>query len=133
MTSTPCIGVCSTTYGDDVCRGCGRYWDEVVSWQEYSEDQKKDVWYRIEQASKWVLGSYLSLRPDTEDRVSKELLEVGERVPKGIGPWTAVLRYIRATGHPPSCVDVIKELPPRSVLYERKHNVMTYWFERKYG
>ena len=26
---TPCIGVCSTTYGDDICRGCRRFRHEI--------------------------------------------------------------------------------------------------------
>ena len=29
-TRTPCVGICSTTYGDDVCRGCKRFSFEVI-------------------------------------------------------------------------------------------------------
>lgn len=29
---TPCIGVCSTTIGDLVCRGCGRTVEEIRDW-----------------------------------------------------------------------------------------------------
>ncbi len=28
---TPCVGMCSTTYGDLVCRGCRRFSHEIVN------------------------------------------------------------------------------------------------------
>ena len=44
---TPCVGVCSTTYGDLVCRGCKRYAHEIVGWNGYSDDQRERVWDRL--------------------------------------------------------------------------------------
>jgi hypothetical protein len=29
---TPCIAICSTSQGDDQCKGCGRSFDEVQHW-----------------------------------------------------------------------------------------------------
>ncbi|MCA4075779.1 DUF1289 domain-containing protein, partial [Pseudomonas kurunegalensis] len=29
---TPCVGLCSTVYGDTVCRGCKRFHHEVINW-----------------------------------------------------------------------------------------------------
>ncbi len=40
---TPCIGVCSTGIGDAVCRGCKRFGHEIIDWNGYSEDQKRNV------------------------------------------------------------------------------------------
>ena len=31
----PCIAICSTSQGDDVCKGCGRSFDEVQHWPDY--------------------------------------------------------------------------------------------------
>jgi len=45
---TPCLGVCSTTYGDLVCRGCKRFSHEIVSWNSFSEQQKSSIWQRLE-------------------------------------------------------------------------------------
>lgn len=45
---TPCVGLCSTVYGDHVCRGCKRFHHEVVNWNLYSEDEKRAVWRRLE-------------------------------------------------------------------------------------
>lgn len=45
---TPCIGLCSTVYGDLVCRGCKRFHHEVVNWNLYGEEEKRAVWKRLE-------------------------------------------------------------------------------------
>ncbi len=45
--STPCVGICSTTYGDLVCRGCKRFAHEIVAWNGYSDDQRARVWRRL--------------------------------------------------------------------------------------
>lgn len=45
---TPCVGLCSTVYGDLVCRGCKRFHHEVIHWNSYSEDEKYAVWRRLE-------------------------------------------------------------------------------------
>ena len=47
MARSPCIGICSTTYGDLVCRGCKRFAHEVVGWNGYAEDQQSTVWQRL--------------------------------------------------------------------------------------
>ncbi len=45
---TPCIGICSTVYGDTVCRGCKRYYHEVIDWNTYSDQQKQAIFNRLE-------------------------------------------------------------------------------------
>jgi predicted Fe-S protein YdhL (DUF1289 family) len=45
---TPCVGLCSTVYGDLVCRGCKRFHHEVVNWNLYGDEQKHAVWRRLE-------------------------------------------------------------------------------------
>lgn len=45
---TPCVGLCSTVYGDLVCRGCKRFHHEVVNWNLYGDDEKRAVWTRLE-------------------------------------------------------------------------------------
>ena len=47
LRSTPCVGICSTTYGDLVCRGCNRFSHEIVSWNVYSDEQRSRVWQRL--------------------------------------------------------------------------------------
>ena len=53
---TPCVGICSTTYGDLVCRGCKRFAHEIVQWNGYDEDQQQRVWQRLKSMRDEVLG-----------------------------------------------------------------------------
>jgi hypothetical protein len=45
---TPCVGLCSTVYGDLVCRGCKRFHHEVINWNGYNDEEKRAVWLRLE-------------------------------------------------------------------------------------
>jgi len=53
---TPCVGICSTTYGDLVCRGCKRFAHEIVQWNGYDEEQQQLVWQRLKSMRDEVLG-----------------------------------------------------------------------------
>lgn len=56
---TPCIAICSTSQGDEVCKGCGRSFDEVQHWTELSPASKRMVWHRITQdGSSWRFNKY---------------------------------------------------------------------------
>ena len=45
---TPCIGICSTVYGDEVCRGCKRHYREIIDWNRYDALKKRAVLCRLE-------------------------------------------------------------------------------------
>ena len=44
---TPCIAICSTSQGDEICKGCGRRFDEVQRWTEMRPAEKRQTWRRI--------------------------------------------------------------------------------------
>ena len=44
---TPCIAICSTSQGDEWCKGCGRSFAEVQHWLAMSPMDKRAVWRRI--------------------------------------------------------------------------------------
>ena len=46
--STPCLGICSTTFGDEVCKGCKRFAHEIVGWTKYSQGEREIVNDRLE-------------------------------------------------------------------------------------
>lgn len=58
---TPCVGLCSTVYGDLVCRGCKRFHHEVIHWNGYNEDEKRAVWLRLEQLLVQVMTAKLEV------------------------------------------------------------------------
>jgi len=41
---SPCIALCSTALGDNVCRGCGRTFIEVAEWSALSSGAKAMIW-----------------------------------------------------------------------------------------
>ena len=65
---TPCIGVCSTVFGDEVCRGCKRFQNEVIDWNGYEDSQKKAVLTRLESLKTQIMESKITI-------VDKKLLE----------------------------------------------------------
>ena len=58
---TPCVGLCSTVYGDLVCRGCKRFHHEVVNWNLYDAEEKRAVWSRLEQLLAQVMAAKLEV------------------------------------------------------------------------
>jgi len=56
---TPCIAICSTSQGDDWCKGCGRSFDEVQFWPAMGPAEKRAVWRRITQEhTAWRFNRY---------------------------------------------------------------------------
>tara|TARA_B100001063_G_scaffold138292_1_gene129211 strand:+ start:222 stop:683 length:462 start_codon:yes stop_codon:yes gene_type:complete len=74
---TPCIGVCSTTYGDDICRGCRRFRHEITSWIEYTDSEKSIINRRLEKFKITVLEEKFHVR-DSE-KFKEALLEAKVR------------------------------------------------------
>ncbi len=59
LPDTPCIAICSTSQGDDVCKGCGRSFDEVQRWTEMSPAEKRRTWRRITlEGQAWRFNRY---------------------------------------------------------------------------
>jgi predicted Fe-S protein YdhL (DUF1289 family) len=56
---TPCIAICSTSQGDEVCKGCGRSFEEVQHWTGMSPSEKRVTWRRITLAGDaWRFNRY---------------------------------------------------------------------------
>jgi predicted Fe-S protein YdhL (DUF1289 family) len=55
----PCIAICSTSQGDEVCKGCGRTFGEVQHWPALTPGEKRAVWRRItQQGTAWRFNRY---------------------------------------------------------------------------
>ena len=56
---TPCIAICSTSQGDNLCKGCGRTFAEVQNWPQMSPAEKRATWRRITlEHSAWRFNRY---------------------------------------------------------------------------
>lgn len=47
LIDSPCVGVCSTSLGDEVCIGCGRTFDEVRLWNTLAAEDKIKINTRL--------------------------------------------------------------------------------------
>ena len=65
MRQTPCIGICSTTYGDLICRGCKRFAHEVTGWNGYADTQRAAVWRRLGDLRDQAVAEFLLIENET--------------------------------------------------------------------
>lgn len=92
----PCIGICSTTYGGDVCRGCKRFAHEVIDWNRYDDAQRQLVWDRLNRLTGEVVATRVVIRD--AGRLSEALKARGLRFPAEQSPAHAVMALLRASG-----------------------------------
>ena len=64
---TPCIGVCSTVFGDEVCRGCKRFQHEIIEWNSFNDSEKTSVLNRLESLKVQILQSKIQLLDKNPD------------------------------------------------------------------
>ena len=94
--ATPCIGICSTTFGDDVCKGCRRFSHEIISWPKYSDDERAIVNSRLEQFKIKVLQEKFSIiDPDVfHSKLSEHSIKFND----SMEPITWLFDLLRASG-----------------------------------
>lgn len=59
--NTPCIGICSTVYGDEVCRGCKRRYREIIDWNKLEPDYQDQIWARLNSQAELVLNQKIKI------------------------------------------------------------------------
>lgn len=91
---TPCVGICSTTFGDVVCRGCRRYLHEVIDWNRYSDEQKRLVWLRLDALQEQVLSG--AFRIEDPALLRAQLLEYAIPHREAGTPWSHLASLLRA-------------------------------------
>ena len=93
---TPCIGVCSTVFGDTVCRGCRRFVHEVVDWNAYNEEEKRIVWQRLDRLTCLVVRNYF--RVDDATKLAEQLDYQNIRYQTQYSPEGWVPELLKAAG-----------------------------------
>ncbi|HET8729969.1 MAG TPA: DUF1289 domain-containing protein [Moraxellaceae bacterium] len=91
---TPCVGICSTTFGDVVCRGCRRYLHEIIDWNRYSDTEKRLIWQRLDALQEQVLS--ISFRIDDPALLRARLTEHAIPHSEGAGHWSHLAALLRA-------------------------------------
>ncbi|HEY5644658.1 MAG TPA: DUF1289 domain-containing protein [Pseudomonadales bacterium] len=59
------MGICSTTYGDLVCRGCKRFAHEIDQWNGYADDQRRLVWERLYKLREGAVLAHVRIEDET--------------------------------------------------------------------
>ena len=99
---SPCIGVCSTTYGDLVCRGCHRFAHEVSEWNGYGDAQRVTVRRRLDQLRSGAAAHCLSA--ERIEQLASLAGSVRLRRTSGMAPPTVAHEVLRRL--------VLKRRPP---------------------
>ena len=47
LPNSPCLGYCTTALGDDICKACGRSFNEVNHWITMTDEERAKVWDRL--------------------------------------------------------------------------------------
>ena len=95
--STPCIGICSTTFGDDVCKGCKRFSHEITDWGKFSTDERAVVNSRLEQFKTTILEEKFTIS-DSELFESK-MNEFSINFNSSLDPITWIFDLLRASSN----------------------------------
>ena len=95
--STPCIGICSTTFGDDVCKGCKRFSHEITNWGKFSTDERAVVNSRLEQFKTTILEEKFTIS-DSELFESK-MNEFSINFNSSLEPITWIFDLLRASSN----------------------------------
>tara|TARA_B100000214_G_scaffold19547_1_gene13109 strand:+ start:106 stop:552 length:447 start_codon:yes stop_codon:yes gene_type:complete len=94
--STPCLGICSTTFGDEVCKGCKRFSHEIVSWTKYSLEEREIVNDRLEKFKVQILEQRFEIID--RDLFETKLEEKAINFNHSLDPLTWIFDLFRAAG-----------------------------------
>ena len=94
--STPCLGICSTTYGDNVCKGGKRFVHEVINWNKYATPEKQLVNSRLESFKLTVLKDRFSIA--NAELLATRLNDQGINFNDSLDPMTWIFDLLRAAG-----------------------------------
>ena len=95
--STPCIGICSTTFGDDVCKGCKRFSYEITSWGKFSNEERAVVNSRLEQFKVNILEEKFTITD--RNLFESKMNEFSINFNSSLEPLTWIFDLLRASSN----------------------------------
>ena len=97
LSSTPCIGICSTTFGDDVCKGCKRFSHEITNWGKFSSDERAVVNSRLEQFKATILEEKFTISDSS--LFESKMNEFSINFNSSLEPITWIFDLLRASSN----------------------------------
>ena len=95
--STPCIGICSTTFGDDVCKGCKRFSYEITNWGKFSDEERAVVNSRLEQFKVNILEEKFTITD--RNLFESKMNEFSINFNSSLEPLTWIFDLLRASSN----------------------------------
>jgi predicted Fe-S protein YdhL (DUF1289 family) len=95
--STPCIGICSTTFGDDVCKGCKRFSHEITNWGKFSTDERAVINSRLEQFKRTILEEKFTI--SDSNLFESKMNEFSINFNSSLEPITWIFDLLRASSN----------------------------------
>ena len=95
--STPCIGICSTTFGDDVCKGCKRFSHEITNWGKFSTDERAVINSRLEQFKTTILEEKFTISDSS--LFESKMNEFSINFNSSLEPITWIFDLLRASSN----------------------------------
>ena len=95
--STPCIGICSTTFGDDVCKGCKRFSYEITNWGKFSNEERAVVNSRLEQFKVNILEEKFTITD--RNLFESKMNEFSINFNSSLEPLTWIFDLLRASSN----------------------------------
>lgn len=96
LIDSPCMGICSTVYGDTICRGCKRHYREVIDWNRLSAIQKHAINLFLQQQIEKVTTQFVHV--ENAAQLKSQLDRAAIRPPLYDSPlcWAYELLRLRA-------------------------------------
>jgi predicted Fe-S protein YdhL (DUF1289 family) len=94
--STPCLGICTTTFGDEVCKGCKRFSYEIVNWTKFTKEERSIVNNRLEEFKVTILKDRFEIIDQNllETRLDENAINFNH----SLNPLTWIFDLFRAAG-----------------------------------
>ena len=94
--TTPCRSICSTTYGDFVCRGCKRFAHEIIEWNQLDDPYKEEIWSRLDTVYRESIRACVNI--SNTDVFNRHVEE--NEIPFSTDPESAIYELLQVVDSP---------------------------------
>lgn len=91
---SPCVGLCSTIYGDIVCRGCFRHYEDIIHWNTFAPQNKLPILSQLNTLITRILQESIEITDAA--LLEKKCLQHHVKIRKEWSPYTWAHSLLRA-------------------------------------
>ena len=106
LIASPCVGLCSTTYGDLVCRGCMRTSEEILAWPSADWANRATIVRRLDKLLETIMRGYFVVEDQETLQQALEAYQVPFDVNRSPLAWLYKLLVRTHTDHNPEDIGI---------------------------